>query len=267
MALRPSFPKSLDTLTARPTGRWQVAAATGGKFQIQVFAAGRDRPGPVVLDAVKDATVECGHTCSLLRGQGPRRFAPSRPHPFGPNSRQQTAWMMEGGGRELFREFFKDYNIHRHPCGNTGAQMGGLVPQGDQDRRRPQGPLPRRRLHWPGPRQSSAWCPADPRRRHLPGLERAPSTPPNGLALRRPEARLQQGRQVLLLPGLLGRRPADLDDECQHLQQRPAQGVPDHPEDACLYAHAEMQARYDVKNPRLKQLVAAGAQLRPSPTR
>jgi TRAP-type mannitol/chloroaromatic compound transport system substrate-binding protein len=33
--------------------------------------------------------------------------------------------MMEGGGLELFREFFKDYNIHNIPCGNTGAQMGG----------------------------------------------------------------------------------------------------------------------------------------------
>jgi len=37
-------------------------------------------------------------------------------------------------------------------------------------------------------------------------------------------------------------------------------------EDACLYAHAEMQARYDAKNPiALKQLIAAGAQLRPFP--
>ena len=30
-----------------------------------------------------------------------------------------------GGGRELLREFYKDYNIDAIPCGNTGAQMGG----------------------------------------------------------------------------------------------------------------------------------------------
>jgi len=37
-------------------------------------------------------------------------------------------------------------------------------------------------------------------------------------------------------------------------------------EDACLYAHAEMQARYDAKNPTaLKQLVGSGTQLRPFP--
>ncbi|MCA0187290.1 MAG: ABC transporter substrate-binding protein, partial [Proteobacteria bacterium] len=37
-------------------------------------------------------------------------------------------------------------------------------------------------------------------------------------------------------------------------------------EDACLYAHDEMQARYDAKNPTaLKQLVGSGTQLRPFP--
>ena len=33
--------------------------------------------------------------------------------------------MYHGGGLELMREFFKDYNIISFPAGNTGAQMGG----------------------------------------------------------------------------------------------------------------------------------------------
>jgi TRAP-type mannitol/chloroaromatic compound transport system substrate-binding protein len=89
-----------------------------------LFAAGEIVPGPGVLDAVKDGTVECGHLLLLLHRQGPT-FAFDTALPFGLNSRQQTAWMMDGGGLELFREFFKDYNIHNIPCGNTGAQMGG----------------------------------------------------------------------------------------------------------------------------------------------
>ncbi|MDD3354800.1 MAG: ABC transporter substrate-binding protein, partial [Zoogloea sp.] len=37
-------------------------------------------------------------------------------------------------------------------------------------------------------------------------------------------------------------------------------------EDACLYAHAQMQATYDAKNPvALKQLIGQGTQLRPFP--
>jgi TRAP-type mannitol/chloroaromatic compound transport system substrate-binding protein len=78
-----------------------------------------------VLDAVKDGTVECGHAASYWYiGKDPA-LAFDTALPFGLNSRQQTAWMMEGGGLELMREFFKDYNIHNIPCGNTGTQMGG----------------------------------------------------------------------------------------------------------------------------------------------
>jgi len=41
------------------------------------------------------------------------------------NYRQMNAWMMHGGGLQLLRDFFKDYNIFNIPAGNTGAQMGG----------------------------------------------------------------------------------------------------------------------------------------------
>lgn len=60
-----SFPKSLDTLYG--TGEFlvkRIAEMTGGKFQIQLFAAGEIVPGPGVHDAVKDNTVEMGQTCS-----------------------------------------------------------------------------------------------------------------------------------------------------------------------------------------------------------
>ena len=39
--------------------------------------------------------------------------------------RQQNAWMYYGGGLELMREVFKQYNIVPIPCGNVGVQMGG----------------------------------------------------------------------------------------------------------------------------------------------
>jgi TRAP-type mannitol/chloroaromatic compound transport system substrate-binding protein len=45
--------------------------------------------------------------------------------PFGLNSRQQTAWFDQGGGRELLRDFFREYDIVNFMGGNTGAQMGG----------------------------------------------------------------------------------------------------------------------------------------------
>jgi TRAP-type mannitol/chloroaromatic compound transport system substrate-binding protein len=40
-------------------------------------------------------------------------------------SRAMTAWMYEGNGMKLMREFYAQYIIVNFPCGNTGAQMGG----------------------------------------------------------------------------------------------------------------------------------------------
>ena len=121
-----SFPKSLDTIFggAELISK-RVAAATGGKFQIQVFAANEIVPGTGVLDAVKDGTVQMGHTASYYYVGKDPTFAFDTALPFGLNSRQQNAWMYEGGGLQLMREFFKDYNIYQIPAGNTGAQMGG----------------------------------------------------------------------------------------------------------------------------------------------
>ena len=124
--LASSFPKSLDTIFGAAEGMAKrVAEATGGKFQIQVFAPPEIVPGPGVLDAVKDGTVQMGHSASYyFVGKDPT-FAFDTAMPFGLNSRQQTAWMMQGGGLPLMRALFKDYNIYNIPLGNTGAQMGG----------------------------------------------------------------------------------------------------------------------------------------------
>ena len=124
--LQSSFPKALDAIFgAAEVISNRVAAATDGKFQIRVFAAGEIVPGLQVLDAVQDGTVECGHTaCYYYVGKDPT-FAFDTSLPFGLNGRQQNAWMYHGGGMELMRELFKSYNCINFPAGNTGAQMGG----------------------------------------------------------------------------------------------------------------------------------------------
>ena len=121
-----SFPKSLDTIYgAAEVISKRVAAATGGKFTIQVFAGGEIVPPLQAMDAVKDGTVECCHTAPYYYFGKDPTFAFACAVPFGMNARQQNAWMMHGGGLELMRDFLKDYNIINFPAGNTGAQMGG----------------------------------------------------------------------------------------------------------------------------------------------
>ena len=121
-----SYPKSLDTLYgAGVQVARRVAEATGGKFQIQVFAAGEIVGGLQIVDAVQNATVECGYTLSSYYiGKDPT-FMFEASVPWGVNSRHHNAWMTHGGGLALMREFLADYNIVNFPAGNTGAQMGG----------------------------------------------------------------------------------------------------------------------------------------------
>ena len=121
-----SFPKSLDTIFgAAEIMAKAVAEATDNKFQIRVYAGGELVPGLQVADAVQAGTVECGHTASYYYVGKDPTFAFETAVPFGLNARQQDAWMIHGGGRQLMNEFYKDYNIHSITCGNTGAQMGG----------------------------------------------------------------------------------------------------------------------------------------------
>jgi TRAP-type mannitol/chloroaromatic compound transport system substrate-binding protein len=121
-----SWPKSLDTLYGGMEEiSKRVSDATGGKFTIKVFAAGEIVGGLQVLDAVQNGTVECGHTAVYYYFGKDPTFALSCAVPFGLNARQMNAWLYHGGGKELLREFFKDYNVIPFNAGNTGAQMGG----------------------------------------------------------------------------------------------------------------------------------------------
>ena len=124
--LASSFPKSLDTIFGAAVKMSErVAAATGGKFQIQVFAGGEIVPAFGVVDAVQNNTVQCAHTAPYYFWGKDPAFALDTAIPFSLNARQTNAWQIFGGGMELFREFYKPYNIYQIPCGNTGAQMGG----------------------------------------------------------------------------------------------------------------------------------------------
>ena len=124
--LTSSFPKSIDTL-------WggaelfckRIGELTDGRFHLQPFAAGEIVPGFQVLDAVQNGTVEIGQSAGAYYVGKDPTFAFDTAMPFGMNSRQLAAWLYHGGGGELIREFYKDFNVMPFPFGNTGAQMGG----------------------------------------------------------------------------------------------------------------------------------------------
>ncbi len=124
--LTSSFPKSLDTIYG---GAEQFAriveAVTGGKFKISVSGPGEIVPGPGAFEAVQKGTVQCAHTAGYYFLNVNKALAFDTTLPFGMNQRQHNAWVYQGGGLELLRELFAQYNMVNFPMGNTGAQMGG----------------------------------------------------------------------------------------------------------------------------------------------
>lgn len=124
--LASSFPKSLDTIfgSAEIFSK-AVRAMSGGKFEISTHAAGELMPAFGVVDGVQQGSIEVAHTAPYYFFGKDETFALGCAIPFGLNSRQMSAWMYEGNGLKLMREFYATYNIINFPGGNTGAQMGG----------------------------------------------------------------------------------------------------------------------------------------------
>ncbi|MES2980140.1 MAG: ABC transporter substrate-binding protein [Pseudomonadota bacterium] len=124
--LASSFPKSLDTIYGgAEVFAKAVRSMSGGKFEISVHAAGELMPAFGVVDGVQNGTVEMAHTAPYYFFGKDEAFAIGGAIPFGMNSRQMSAWLREGNGMKLMREFYAKYNIVNFQGGNTGAQMGG----------------------------------------------------------------------------------------------------------------------------------------------
>ncbi|WP_102958676.1 TRAP transporter substrate-binding protein [Mangrovicella endophytica] len=121
-----SFPKSLDTIFggAQDLATY-VREATDGNFDIQVFAAGEIVPGLQAADAVTNGTVQMCHTASYYYVGKDPTYALGATVPFTLNARGLHAWLYYGGGVGLLNEYFNGQGIHYLPGGNTGTQMGG----------------------------------------------------------------------------------------------------------------------------------------------
>lgn len=267
--LASSFPKSLDTLfRAMETVTQHVKTATGGKFDIQLFAAGELVPSAAVLDAVKEGTVEMGHSASYYYVGKDPSFAFDCAIPFGLNSRQQSAWLWSGGGMPLLRELFGSYNIYNIPCGNTGTQMGGWFRKEIRSVADLKG-LKMRIAGIAGQVMGKLGVvgqqmgPAD----IYPSLEKGTIDAVEWVGPYDDEkfgfARVakyyyypgfwEAGPQLSVYVNL--KKWKELPREYQQVL-----------EDACAYAHVQMQADYDVKNvAALRRLVASGTQLREFP--
>ncbi len=124
--LASSFSRSLDTIYgAAEVLSERLKALTDGNFEILTYPGGELVPPLEVLGSVQNRTVEMGHSASYyFIGKNPA-LAFDCTVPFGLTARQYNAWVYDGGGMDLLRDLFADFNILNLPGGNTGTQMGG----------------------------------------------------------------------------------------------------------------------------------------------
>ncbi|MCK5087465.1 MAG: TRAP transporter substrate-binding protein DctP [Melioribacteraceae bacterium] len=102
-----------------------IETMSEGQMKIQVYGGGELIPPFETFDAVSQGIVQMGHaTPYYWAGKAPAsQFFSSIP--FGMNTQQTNAWLYNGGGLELWRELYSDFNLVPFPGGNTGGQMGG----------------------------------------------------------------------------------------------------------------------------------------------
>jgi TRAP-type mannitol/chloroaromatic compound transport system substrate-binding protein len=103
----------------------RINRLSGGRLQVDLFAAGEIVPAFAVLDAVSNGTVEMGHTAALYwQGKIPAAgFFTSVPFGLGPIEHQ--AWIELRGGQALWEELYAPFRVRPFLAGNTGPSMGG----------------------------------------------------------------------------------------------------------------------------------------------
>ncbi len=103
----------------------RINRLSGGRLQVDLFAAGEIVPAFAVLDAVSNGTVEIGHTASLYwQGKIPAAgFFTSVPFGLGPIEHQ--AWIEFRDGQSLWDELYRPFGVRAFLAGNTGPSMGG----------------------------------------------------------------------------------------------------------------------------------------------
>ena len=103
----------------------RIGKASNGRLKIKVYAGGELVPALEVFDAVSRGTTQMGHDASYYhRGKVPAaQYFTSIP--FGLNANEMNAWLYYGGGWDLWREYYDQFNLIPFPAGQTGVQMGG----------------------------------------------------------------------------------------------------------------------------------------------
>lgn len=103
----------------------RIAALSGGRLEVRLFAAGELVPGPGVFDAVSQGTADLYHAVPAYWGSKSKGILLFGSQPFGLRADEQLGWLLHGGGQALYDEMYARFNLKPFLCGNSGAQWAG----------------------------------------------------------------------------------------------------------------------------------------------
>ena len=121
-----TWPKNFPGLgTGANTVARLITEMSGGRIDVKVYGA-KQLVGPFeVFNAVSSGDVEMGHGAAYYwknKSEAAQFFTTV---PFGMNAQEMNGWLYYGGGMELWKELYADFNLIPAAAGNTGVQMGG----------------------------------------------------------------------------------------------------------------------------------------------
>ncbi|KXX72689.1 TRAP transporter substrate-binding protein [Flammeovirga sp. SJP92] len=98
---------------------------SNGRLNIKVYGGGELVPALESFDAVQLGGAQMMHGAAYYwAGKIPASIFFTAV-PFGMSTREHNAWLLYGGGNELWKELYNSIGLEPFPCGNTGTQMGG----------------------------------------------------------------------------------------------------------------------------------------------
>ena len=109
----------------------RVEKLTGGTVKIEALAAGQIVPAFEILDATHKKVIDGGHGVAYYwvgKNKAATLFAATAAGPFGMDHMDFLGWMYEGGGMELYWEFYRDVlklDVVAFPVGGSSPQAFG----------------------------------------------------------------------------------------------------------------------------------------------
>jgi len=98
---------------------------SGGRLQVKVYGAKELVPAFEVFDTVSQGNAEMGHGAAYYWKGKNAAFQFFSAVPFGFTAEEQNAWLLHGGGMELWKEAYAPFGVIPAAAGNTGVQMAG----------------------------------------------------------------------------------------------------------------------------------------------